>query len=389
MLSLTGAIKHYAWGSTDAIPEFLGREPDGRPWAEYWLGDHPDGPALSDDQRLNDLISRRPASLGEPSRAAYGDRLPYLVKLLSAASPLSIQAHPNRAQAEAGYAREDEADIALDDPQRCFRDTWPKPEILIALSSFDALYGLRAAWRTAALLSQLNTPRLSPVVTLLEQTSAKPESMRDTFFRVLEGATAAMVSDLADAAARATDSAGPEAEFVDTIRQLTTHFPEDPSVVAALMLNRVTLARGQAIFVAAGVLHAYLRGDGVEVMASSDNVLRAGLTHKSVNRPVLREIGDFQVVEPALIAAEPVAPGLYHYPSPAPEFGVWLIDHPPAALTLPASATARIVFGSGGTLRLRSDEELTLEGGRAYFAEAGEPLTVEGTGQAFLVAGGR
>lgn len=388
MLPLTGAIKHYPWGSTDAIPGFLGREPDGQPWAEYWLGDHPDGPAISEDQRLNDLISRRPATLGQLSRAAHGDRLPYLVKLLSAATPLSIQAHPNRAQAEIGYAREDDADIALDAPERCFRDTWPKPEILIALGRFEALYGMRPAWRTAALLSQLNTPRLSPVVALLEETGSAPESLRDTFFRVLDGATAAMVAELGDAAKRATETDGPDAEFLDTIRQLTSNFPQDPSVVAALMLNRVSLNRGQAIYVASGVLHAYLRGDGLEVMASSDNVLRAGLTPKSVNRPVLREIGDFRAVEPVLLTAQPMAPGLSHYHTPTPEFAVWMLDGPCAELALPASDRARIVLGVSGRLRLHGHDDVILEQGGAYFVEADESLSAEGAGAAFLVAGG-
>ena len=141
MERLTGPVQHYAWGSTTAIPELLGLEPDGQPYAELWLGAHPKGPADVAGVRLDQLIASHPGVLGAASVARFGERLPYLMKVLAAARPLSLQAHPSRAQAEAGFAREEAAGIPRDADHRNYKDDWPKPEVLCALGDFEALYG--------------------------------------------------------------------------------------------------------------------------------------------------------------------------------------------------------------------------------------------------------
>lgn len=142
MRALTGQVQHYDWGSADAIPAILGTRPDGTPWAEYWLGAHPKAPsALPDGTPLDQWLTHHPDELGAGSREAFGDRLPFLLKILSANHALSIQAHPSREQAEKGFAAENEAGVPLDAPNRIFRDDWPKPEMIVALTDFDALCG--------------------------------------------------------------------------------------------------------------------------------------------------------------------------------------------------------------------------------------------------------
>ena len=390
MYSLAGALKRYPWGSTDAIPALLGTEPDGTPWAEYWLGAHPDGPATtSDGRRLDDVISERPASLGAGSRAAFGDRLPFLVKLLSAASPLSIQAHPTRAQAEAGHARENAEGMAPGSPLRSFRDDWPKPEVIIALDTFDALVGFRQPAETARLLGAIGVESLAPVVAILAQAVPTAPSTREAFLAVVATATAAMVEDLAAAldGARAVDEA--QAEFQETARLLTGTYPHDPSVLVALMLNRARLAPWEAIFVPAGTMHAYLRGTGVEVMGASDNVVRGGLTGKHVDLPVLVEIGDFQPADPTILTPQDEAPGLRSYATGAPEFGVRLVRADGPSIDLPGQDRARLVLGLSGELTVQGTEStgaITVRRGDAVLSEAGEPVSVDGEGEAVLVS---
>ncbi len=387
MFTLVGALKRYPWGSTDAIPALLGAQPDGMPWAEYWLGAHPDGPATTaDGRRLDDVIAQRPESLGDGSRSAFGDRLPFLVKLLSAASPLSIQAHPSRAQAEAGHARENAAGMAPDSPLRSFRDDWPKPEVIIALDTFDALVGFREPARTAALLGALAVDELAPVVATLAAAEPTAEGTREAFLDVFATATQEMVAALTAALAASGPAGEADADFRETARLLTEAYPDDPSVLAALMLNHTRLEKWQAMFVPAGTMHAYLRGVGVEVMGASDNVVRGGLTGKHVDLPVLTEIGDFRPGTPSPLTGREVAPGLLTYDTGAPEFQVWLVRSPDGTLQLPAADRARLVVGLSGELSLAGATVAAVTRGDAVFVDAGEPLAVSGQGEAVLVS---
>ncbi len=387
MFSIVGALKRYPWGSTDVIPSLLGTQPDGAPWAEYWLGAHPDGPATTaDGRRLDDVIAQRPQSLGEAGRATFGDRLPFLVKLLAAASPLSIQAHPSRAQAEAGYARENEVGIALTAPERTFRDDWPKPEVLIALDTFDALVGFRLPAETARLFGALEVDALAPVVAILAAAEPTADATREAFLAVFRSATREMVTALAGALVTAGPAAPADDWFRETARVLTDAYPDDPSVLAALMLNRTRLARWDALFVPAGTMHAYLRGVGVEVMGASDNVVRGGLTGKHVDIPVLSEIGDFQPAAPNVLTPHEIAPGLFSYETAAPEFRVWLLRSPESILQLPADDGPRIVVGLSGELALDGRTHTRVAQGDAVFVDAGEPLKISGHGEAVLVS---
>ncbi len=274
MQRVEGIVQHYAWGDTRFIPDLLGREPDGRPWAELWLGTHPNGPATLAD--------------GRPLRDVTGD-LPYLLKVLSAAQPLSLQTHPNAAQAIDGFAR----GVYVDDR--------PKPELLCALTQFEALCGIRPVHLTLPLLGELGAHDLRRIVA----TSGSGAALEALYRRAL---------DPWPVIAACAASERNEARWV---RWLDAMYPGETSVAASLLLNLVVLEPGQTIRLDAGNLHAYLRGSGIELMGASDNVVRGGLTVKPVDVDEL-----LRVVDPTPLA-NPVLPGVDRFE--LPDAGVALV----------------------------------------------------------------
>lgn len=277
MQRLTGVVQHYAWGDTTFLPTMLGVEPDGQPWAELWLGTHAGGPGTLDD--------------GLPLVNVTGP-LPYLLKVLSAAEPLSLQTHPSAQQAIEGFAR------------GIYSDPNAKPELLCALTTFEALCGLRPIDATSALLDELGIAdgHLARVLTV--------DGARAALAGLYRGAIDS--SPVVDAC---VDSDLPQALWV---RRLATMYPDDPSVAATLLLNYVVLAPGEAVRLDAGNLHAYLRGSGLELMGASDNVVRGGLTTKAVDVDAL-----LQVVDPTPLA-QPRLPTGNSYE--LPEAGVALMQ---------------------------------------------------------------
>ncbi|MCW2804961.1 MAG: manA, partial [Propionibacteriaceae bacterium] len=341
---LHGTIQPYAWGSTTAIAELLGTEPTGEPQAELWLGAHPSAPARLDDRGLDEVIREDPeAVVGAASVAEYGPRLPYLLKVLAAAKPLSLQAHPSRAEAEEGFAREEAAGVAIDAPDRTYRDDWPKPEALCSLGEMEALVGFREPAETYRLFAELKVPAALEVVAPLRTGGA--EALAEVFERllrmsdgelelvdtvaaaaaeVIRAAAAAEVTRAATAAEVKAD--GDLALFARTATELAEHYPRDRGVLAALLMNRVSCGRHQAMFLAAGNLHAHLHGTFVEIMANSDNVLRGGLTPKHIDVPELLKLLDFTPGRPDLIEGVEQTPGVFAYPTPAPEFALWRVE---------------------------------------------------------------
>lgn len=296
LLTISNAPRDYAWGSTTALAELEGRVPDGTPEAEVWFGDHPGAPAVLADGRT---LDRWIADDG----AAHGvDRpLPFLLKLLAAGAPLSIQAHPSKTQAEEGFARENAAGIPVADGQRNYRDDNHKPEIIVAVSDpFIALSGFRPLDETLRLLDDLGAAAEPLRARLLSGDPA--DALRETLGWLLSGEARAEVDALLGALAKARSTSF--ADELETIREVAGHYPGDPGVIVALLLNRVELRRGEALFTRAGVPHAYLDGLGVELMAASDNVLRGGLTPKHVDVAELLSVldaepGPAQIIEPA------------------------------------------------------------------------------------------
>lgn len=327
MQLLDGVIRNYEWGSTSSIPSILGLPEDGRPWAELWLGAHPSAPSLigCDRQGLDAVVAADPIGALGPVGAERFGALPFLVKILAADEPLSLQAHPSVAQAEDGYAREEAAGIAIDAPERSFRDRNHKPELICALTDFEALCGFRDPHATLTLLAGIDTPVLDP---LRDGLAAAPTAagLRAALGQLLTldtDAATALVEPVVEACRRPgpVDGAAERA----AVARLGARYPNDAGVVTALLLNHVTLRPGEALFLGSGNLHMYLHGTGVEVMANSDNVLRGGLTSKHIDVPTLLDVVDTEPIDPAVQRPTPEG-GVATYDAPVPEFSLSRVE---------------------------------------------------------------
>jgi mannose-6-phosphate isomerase len=379
MWQLMNTVRHYPWGSRTVIPELLGEQsPADRPYAELWMGAHPDAPSvLSDGTPLDKAIAQRSEGLlGPEVRERFGDRLPFLMKVLAAEQPLSLQAHPTNEQAQAGFAAEEAAGVPRDDSTRTFKDPFHKPELLLALTPFEALCGFRPVEESLHCLAKLQVPELKPTIAALARGGLRAAIPQ--LLALPPEHRAALVSAVAVAAARFVAAHDPE--FINTYRwaaSLAETYPGDPGVVISLMCNHLKLAPGEAVFLPAGNLHAYLSGAGVEVMASSDNVLRGGLTGKHVDLAALIEVLDFTdgrvpVIHPVL------GPGGLRYPVPVEDFDLTRIqlDTQPGTLT---TRGPQVLLCTEGAAELVSAEgELTLGKGQSAFVPAGAQVTASG-----------
>lgn len=387
--TITGKIQPYAWGSTTAIPDFLGVAPTGEPQAELWLGAHPSAPSQIDGEPLDRAIADEPTTyLGERSIEHFGPRLPFLTKVLAAGQPLSLQAHPSREEAEAGFEAENTAGVGMDAAERTYRDSWPKPEMLCALGPFEALCGFRDPIETYGLFAALEIDQVLDVVDPLRAGGA--QGVEQAFTQLLLSSNPEMLVGVVVSLCRQftgrNDALG---GFARTAVEVGRHYPGDAGVLAALMMNRLSLQRFDALFLPAGNLHAYLQGTGVEVMANSDNVLRGGLTPKHINVGALLNTLDFTPGVPALVRTEELSPGVVHYDTSAPEFGVWRLEPDGAELSLPAADTGRILLAVEGIVTLSGSRQLKLGQGESAFITADEvEVTLGGPGIAFLSAPG-
>lgn len=387
MERIEGRAQHYAWGSPTAIPGLLGLPVTGEPYAEHWLGAHESAPSLVDGQPLDKLIADRPdVMLGAATTGLFGGRLPYLMKLLAADRPLSIQAHPNREEAEVGFARENEAGVPIDAPERTYRDAWPKPEAVIAITGFVGLCGFRDPVRTASLFERLGVADdLASVIGPLTQRKGSA-ALAEVFLDVLslDGDRLRLVDLVVDAAAEHVDDDGELGELARTTVMLADAYPGDRGILAAALLNIVTLQPGEGMFLGAGNMHAYLHGVAVEVMANSDNVLRGGLTPKHIDVDALMTVVRFVPEEPALLAVDAVGPRTYHYATPAPEFTVWRVDPGDTPVAIPGSG-ARIALALDGEAHVTSgDCRIDLARGESVLLMADESASVCGTGVLYV-----
>lgn len=391
MLRVEGARQSYAWGTTDSIPMILQTPCDGEPFAEYWLGTHPLGDARVEGQgALSSVLTSQPELLGEATVDTFGGKLPFLMKLLSAGSPLSLQAHPSRTQAELGYAQESLYGIPLSAAERSFKDDWPKPEVIIALEPFEGLMGFRHPVASAGLFEALGLGEaLSSVIGPLRERTTTP-ALQEVFLDVLSlGERRHLVDEVLAAAVRHLDAPEEIGLFARTAVELDEHFPGDPSILAALLLNRFKLQPGEALTLGAGIMHAYLKGTGVEVMANSDNVLRGGLTKKHIDIDALLQVVRFEPSEVNILLPEG-SDGVYCYPTTVSEFEVWLISPTgPGGVDLPRSDAGRICLATTGAFTLHGDDgPLELAQGQSVFVGAGEHIHVSGHGQMFVSTSG-
>jgi mannose-6-phosphate isomerase len=390
---LQPVIRPYAWGSRHGIAELQGRPvPSGGPEAELWMGAHPSAPSGVADTTLDAVIAADPdRELGPRCVARFGPRLPFLLKVLSADQALSIQLHPSRAQAEAGFRAEDTRGLPPGDPARNYVDDWPKPELLCALTPFEVLAGLRSPPDAAALLAALSVGQLAPLAAEL-QAATSPQALSRVLAAILEwppGSRDALVNAVVAACATLASSGSRYAAACAAAVREAGHHPGDLGVVAMLLLRHTVLAPGQAVFMPAGGLHAYLRGTGIEVLANSDNVVRAGLTTKHVDVPELLKLLDPAVSVPVLTPA-PLGDGVTWFDTPAPEFRLYVADLAEPAVTLPP-AGPRIALCTDGaaTLCTASAEPVKLARGESCFVAAADgPLRAAGPARLFLAAPG-
>jgi mannose-6-phosphate isomerase len=297
-LLLDNPLKHYAWGSKDVIPQLLNRpNPNREPVAELWMGAHPHSPSTvalpSGPVGLDKLIAENSVPmLGKPVALRFGNKLPFLWKVLSAAEPLSLQCHPDARQAAAGFAK------------GVFRDAAAKPEMIVALTPFYALKGFHSPEGIARSFKNLPHPGLERALDAL----ASQKDLR-AFLRALFELAPQQKIELVRAIAAAAGG------WID---ELHARYPGDVTALSPLLFHEVELRPGQALFLEAGELHAYLRGTAIEIMGNSDNVVRAGLTQKHVDVELLLDIGNFQPEKPQVV--KPVIGELLHYRAPTDVF---------------------------------------------------------------------
>lgn len=351
MQRVNGIIQHYAWGDPTSIPDLLGQEPDSRPHAELWFGTHPAASSSVDDGRLlEDVVGP----------------LPYLLKVLAAAQPLSLQVHPSAEQAAAGFERENEAGIPLDSPQRTYRDPCHKPELLCALTPFEAVCGIAPLDGTDVLLGELG-PAAESMRTVLDHAG-------------IDGVVGLILHDrsplgpLLDAAAHHKD---PRCRWLSKLSQ---QYPGDPSAALVLILNYVALEPGQAIYLGAGNLHAYLGGVGIEVMASSDNVVRCGLTSKHVDVDEVLRVLDTTPLPDPVVRASLDSDGGMRYPVPVPDFRVSTYDID-GSVSWRADGPELVLCTSGETVEIAR--------GECAVAEDGEDVELVGTATVYRVGSNR
>lgn len=352
VFEIGGVLRRYDWGSTTLLQQLCGEQPDGRPAAELWFGAHPGDPSPA----LGTTLDR---VLDEP--------LPYLLKILAADKALSLQVHPTRAQAEAGFAREDAAGVPRDARERNYTDRNHKPELLCALTPFRALCGFRPVEATLAILADGGLDELGFVADLLRG----PDGLRAAFTAVLDHPDPARLS------AAVAASTHPQ---LWAARIAADDFPGDAGAVLAVLLNAVELEPGQAIYLGAGNVHCYLRGLGVEVMANSDNVLRCGLTSKHVDVAELLAITDFTELADPIWAA---VAGRFEVP--VPDFALQQVAVTGGGeLAAEEAAGSRIVLVTAGRV---SVGELELTPGRAALVRGGASTPLAGAGTVFVAQG--
>ncbi len=438
MRRLQGQIRHYPWGSSRAIPEYFGYPGAEQPVAEVWLGAHPDDSAclvhepdspLFDRselgaldkavhkrgvrravhkflatrevhelashstplarERLLDVIAADPVGeLGEAVASRYGGELPYLLKIIAPNEPLSLQVHPSRAQAREGYAREDAAGIPRESAQRNYKDRNHKPELTYALAPFEALAGFRAPRKICEVLRGLNVP----VIRIVDQI-VRGQGVCEAFRYLVDKETRPKPSEVhavVEACAARDPEESPSRRADSFLLRIAEKYPGDPGVIASLLLNPVSLRPGEALFIPAGTIHAYLSGLAVEIMASSDNVLRAGLTPKHMDVSELLNIITPVAAPPTRIAAERISASTSTFYVPVDDFELSIIKvrDTESWERLRAKEGPRTLVCIDGACYVRSEkEDLRLHAGQALFvSDTDGSISVRGFGRLILAS---
>ncbi len=401
-------IRPYAWGSRHFIAALQDRPvPTSSPEAELWLGAHPAAPSVvvslpaetAEERRASPptlaltldrwIAENRAETLGADVAARFGGELPFLMKILAAAQPLSLQAHPSRAEAERGFDAEEAAHVPIDAPERKYKDRHHKPELIVALTPFVALCGFRPVVETRRLLAELGGEALEPCRRLLDRDP--PEEALRGVFQYLLGLPATEQRHLTEAVRRrvsrngvaATAEHAPELAWAERLADL---YPGDVGVVGALFLNLVHLAPDEGLYLPAGNLHAYLEGAGVEIMANSDNVLRGGLTPKPIHVAELLRILRFEEARPKPLRPTPIDAGEAVFETPADEFQLSRLrlgaDGPPLE-RVPLGPEVLLVTDGEVELGWGSDAVRLARGGSVFVPSSSPPYRLSGKGNVY------
>lgn len=340
-IRLMPTFQHYAWGTDTDIVDLLNLPPVPAPVAELWMGAHsglpsPMAEAIEGITHLDALIARYPEDILGPQHAELQDRLPYLFKVLSAGSALSVQVHPSKAQAEAGFAAEKWQGKPLADPTRNYKDDNHKPELLMALTEFHAMAGFRQPEAVAERLAQLSCAALQAWVELLQRDGLS--ALEELYAWLLQRSSTEVHTIVQEAMALLPEGA----EFA-WMAQLHQQYGDDMGIFFPLVLNYLVLQPGEAIYLDAGIPHAYLRGTGLEVMASSDNVLRGGLTAKFMDVPELLKVTEIRA-DSVQVQPGKTEHGITRYDIPCSDFDLQIIDLSEGTATLGCSGSAELIL---------------------------------------------
>ena len=397
---LQGGIQHYAWGDKTFIPDLLGIEnPEGEPHAELWMGAHPDLPSkieVADGLvALSELVTASAEKiLGPAVTREFEGRLPYLLKVLSAADPLSIQAHPSKKRAREGFAREEAAGIPPSAGHRNYRDTNHKPELIVALTDFYGLRGFRPLEEIVRLQNEI--PEFRSMWSDFETTSAGLKSLYEKIMNLSQNDVDALlgpiIERLRDAdRQRAFNRLEREYWILRAERKYSQGGRLDRGIFSIYLLNLIHLKPGEGLYLPAGILHAYLEGTGMEIMANSNNVLRGGLTPKHVDVPELLRNLIFEGAAPEILQPTRLSGSQeWAFETPAREFELRRIDvtaaqpHPNTSdhsaeilILVDVKKGARVTVASG-------DERIDLPRGGAFLVPFGVGYTITTKGAATL-----
>ncbi|MBC9933289.1 mannose-6-phosphate isomerase, class I [Chitinophaga qingshengii] len=386
LFRLDGKIQHYAWGGATYIPSLLGITPSEKPSAEYWMGAHPSAPSTITTSNgpvpMNELIQQDPAGIVGPQVWQQFQELPYLFKILDVKDMLSIQVHPTKEEAEKGFARENAAGIPLNAPNRNYKDANHKPEIMVALSEFWLLHGFlpedklkEVLQDVAEFTSLVGIYEKEGYFGLYKSVMEMPQGLVNIILRPLTDrlipdyrAGKLPKSDPGFWAARAVLNDPNSADVIDR------------GIFSIYFFNIVHVQPGQAVFQDAGIPHAYLEGQNVELMANSDNVLRGGLTPKHVDVPELLKHTRFEAVHPNVLQGDSISGGLEKiYPTPAPDFVVSKIDLKAGQAYQYTAKAAEIMIVMNGSATAKGSDTLSLHKGQCILAAYGESYEITTT----------
>ncbi|MGE9552069.1 mannose-6-phosphate isomerase [Erwinia amylovora] len=382
MQKLVNSLQNYAWGSRRALTELYGiANPDQQPMAELWMGAHPKSPSFTDvegqKRSLREVIEEdKDRLLGHAVATKFGE-LPFLFKVLCADQPLSIQVHPSKAAAEVGFAKENAAGIPLSAAERNYKDANHKPELVFALTPFRAINGFRELQEIISLLQPVAGAHPA-IAHFLKAPEMSGLSLLFSSLLSMQGEAKSLALDILKAALHSQHG-----EPWDTVQLIAEFYPEDSGLFSPLLLNVIELQPGEAMFLFAETPHAYLKGVALEVMANSDNVLRAGLTPKYIDIPELMANLKFEAKPYASLLTQPVKQGeTLSFPVPVKDFAFSLhqLSATPQAVSQQSAAIlfcveGQAVISQGGT-------QLTLKPGESCFIPADQsPVTLAGNGR--------